>query len=130
MKYIVAILLLFVAVPATAQTVKLGPNDSLNVTWPAYVNQDPDGLDAPDGYRVKAVKPTQTGVVVQTYSVGLVTNLTLTAAQLPAGAFSISVHPFSVAGEAAASNVVGPFGKAAIPRVQTGVAATRVSGAP
>ena len=129
MKYVLAVLMLLVAAPSFAQVTKLGPTDSINVTWPAYVNQDPDGLDAPDGWRVKAVKPTQTGVVVQTYTTGLVTNLVLTAAQLPAGAFSITVHPFNAAGEAAASEPIGPFGKAAIPRVQTGVAATVVGGA-
>lgn len=125
---LLAAIMLVVATPAFAQLTKLGPNDSLNVTWPAYVAQDPDGLDTPDGYRVKAVKPTQTGVIVQTWTTGIVTSLALTSAQLPSGTFSITVHPFNVAGEAAASNVTGPFGKAAIPRVQTGVAATKVGG--
>lgn len=105
----------------------LGPNDSLRVTWPTSVPTDADGLDAPTGYRVKAVKPTQTGVIVQSWDVGLVTTLTLTAAMIPSGAFSLSVHPFNVAGEAASSNVVGPFGKAAIPQTVTGVAAVRIA---
>ena len=133
MKRVLAILtflLAFIAAHASAQApVKLGPNDTIRVSWPAYVPADPDGLDTPDGYRVKAVKPTQTGTVVQTWDVGLVTTLSLTYAQLPAGAFSISVHPFNVAGEAAASNIVGPFGKASTPKAQTGVTAARV-GAP
>lgn len=126
---ILTFLLAFVAAHATAQPVKLGPNDSIRVSWPAYVPADPDGLDTPDGYRVKAVKPTQTGTVVQTWDVGLVTTLNLTYAQLPSGTFSISVHPFNVAGEAAASNIVGPFGKASTPKAQTGVTVSKV-GAP
>jgi hypothetical protein len=124
------LMLLISGISAYAQgPAKLGPNDSIRISWPAYVPADPDGLDTPSGYRIKAVKPTQTGTVVQTYEVGNVTTTTLTYAQLPAGAFSIAVHPFNEAGEAAASNLVGPFGKASTPKAVTGVTAVRV-GAP
>lgn len=129
MKFLFTVLVLLIATPSFAQVTKLGPGEGLRISWPNYVQGDPDGLDLPDGYRVKAVKPTQTGVVVQSWTIGLDTSLELTSAQLPSGAFSLSVHPYNVAGEAEASQIVGPFGKAAIPKPQTGVVVTKV-GAP
>jgi uncharacterized protein (DUF2141 family) len=104
-----------------AQTLtKLGPGQGLAFSWPEPA-VDADGLDAPDGYRVKATSVATNGVL-ETWEV---TNreLALTYAQLPAGAFTVTVHPFNVAGEAGPSNVTGPFGKAAIPKPLTGVVA-------
>lgn len=118
--------------PVSAQTVPagnlLGPADSLRVTWPTPTTSA-DGLDAPTGVRVKAVS--LTGTVVRSWdTTPSVTTLTLTPQMIPAGAFNIAVHPFNVAGEAAASNSVGPFGKATTPRSLTGVSAGVVAGAP
>lgn len=126
--------LLCAAVPAAAQTIapgdRLGPTSSLRITWPATVPVDPSGLDVPDGYAVRAVNPTTTGVVIKEWKLGNVTAWTMTGSDIPAGAFSVSVHPYNIAGVSPASNVVGPFGKAAIPpRISTGVSAA-VVGAP
>jgi hypothetical protein len=50
----------------------------------------------------------------------------LVLTELPAGAFTLAVYPFNVAGEAGASNVTAPFGRAVIPETLTGVTATVV----
>ena len=114
---------------ANAQTLtKFGPGDSLSVSWPASA-VSPDTLDAPDGYRVKSFAPTATGVVLKSWTTDAATRtLTIDAASMPSGVFNLSVVAFNVAGEAGASNVIGPFGKAAIPQAVAGVAATVVRG--
>jgi hypothetical protein len=123
------VLLLCVAAIASAQTTRLGPTSSLQFNWPAATSS-PDTLDAPDGYRVKAVSETQSGVVLRSWDTAAsVRTLTLTPSMIPDGLFRVSVHPFNVAGEAPSSNLVGPFGKAVIPMPLTGVTAG-VVGAP
>lgn len=117
-------LLMLCASSLSAQTLtKFGPDDSLSVSWPAAAVA-PDTLDEPDGYRVKSFAPTATGVVLKSWTTpATTTTLTIDAASMPAGVFNLSVSAFNVAGEAGASNVIGPFGKAAIPKTITGVAA-------
>jgi hypothetical protein len=125
-------LLVLVPLTASAQVVpagnRIGANDSLRITWPAAV-VSPDGLDAPDGYRVKAISLATPSTVVRSWDAGAaVTTMVLTPTMIPLGGFTITVHPFNVAGEAAASNTAGPFGKASIPKSLTGVSAGVVAG--
>lgn len=127
---IITSLLCLVSVVAQAQTVqKLGPTDSVRFTWPAAV-VSADTLDAPDGYRVKAISPTQTGVVIRSWDVAgaATTTWTMTAAQVPTGLFNVTIHPYNAAGEAPGSNPVGPFGKAMTPKSLTGVVGSVVAG--
>jgi hypothetical protein len=129
---ILTFLLAFIAAHATAQTTKLGPTDSIKVNWPTP-SVSTDGLNAPDGYRVKAVSTTTPGTVLRVWSIGSISTLTHTIppTEMPAGVFQISVHPYNVAGEAGPSNLSGPFGKAVTPTpYTTGVTAGVVSGAP
>jgi hypothetical protein len=126
------LVLAITSLTAAAQPVpsgnRLGANDGLRITWPA-ATVSPDGLDAPAGYRVKAVSLTTPGTVIRSWDAAAgVTLLLLTPAQVPSGGFIISVHPFNEAGEAAASNTVGPFGRAAIPKTLTGISAGVVAG--
>lgn len=121
MRSILVLVILAIASAAQAQTpIKLGPTDTIDVEWPA-VSVAADGLNAPDGYRIKA-KAVSGGSVLKTWTVtdGTAANL----ADLPAGAFTLAIHAFNVAGEAGASNVLGPFGRAAIPEVVTGASAS------
>lgn len=105
---------------AAAQTTKLGPTDTISVSWPA-ASVAADGLNAPDGYRIKARAVTG-GAILKAWEAGAdARSLVLT--ELPPGAFTLAVHPFNVAGEAGASNVTVPFGRAAIPESLAGVTA-------
>lgn len=116
------------AVTSSAQITKLGPNDSLRINWPAAI-VSPDTLDEPDGFRVKATSTTVPGSVLKTWTTAkTVQTLTVVAIDMPTGAFQITVHPFNAAGEAAASNSVGPFGKAAVPKTLSGVTGSVVAG--
>lgn len=113
-----------------AQTLqKLGPNDSIRFSWP-IASVSPDTLDAPDGYRVKAVSPTQAGVVIRSWDVAGATTTawTLAPAQMPAGVFTVTVVPYNMAGEGPASNAIGPFGKVTTPKGLTGVTGSVVAG--
>lgn len=104
----------------------LGPSDSLQLTWKAEA-PSPDGLDAPTGYRVKALS--LAGESMRTWDTGAnVQTLTLTPQMVPPGAFRITVHAFNLAGEAEASDVIGPFGKAATPKRLTTVSGSVVAG--
>lgn len=119
------LLFLFLASVASAQTptTTLGPADAIRVGWPAPTVAT-DGLNAPDGFRIKATS-TATGTVLKTWEAAATDRtLLLGAPTLPAGAFTLAVHAFNVAGEAGASNVLGPFGLAAIPEVLAGATAT------
>lgn len=122
-----ALLLFLVPAVASAQLQKLGPNDGIQINIPEPT-VSPDGLDAPDGIRIKATSTTQTGVVVRTWDFGVVRTALLTPQMIPAGAFTLTVHPFNVAGEAEASNEIGPFGKAATPKRLEGVTGSVVAG--
>lgn len=124
---ILAALATLLPVVASAQVVpdtgRLSPTQGVEVKWPAPT-VNPEGLNAPEGFRIKAVSPTQTGVVIRTWDAALsLRALTLTPAMLPEGAFTLTVHPFNVRGEAGASNVAGPFGKIQLPAALTGVTA-------
>jgi hypothetical protein len=125
-------LLAFTALTAAAQVVpagnRLGANDGLRITWPAAV-VSADGLDAPSGYRVKAVSLATPSTVIRSWDAAAnVTTLFLTPAMVPSGGFLVTVHPFNEAGEAAASNTAGPFGRASIPKTVTGVSAVVAAG--
>ena len=124
---LLAILALFASVASAQQ--KLGPADGIRFNWPAP-NVSADGLNTPDGFRVKAVSPSDTGVVIKTWTIAdpAARSFTVTAAEVPpSGLFSISVHPYNVAGEAGASNIIGPFGRAAVPTSLTGVTGSVVA---
>lgn len=117
------LLFLLLASVASAQTpVTIGPADAIRVGWPAPTVAT-DGLNTPDGFRIKATS-TATGTVLKTWNAAATDRtLLLGASTLPAGAFTLAVHAFNVAGEAGASNVLGPFGLAAIPEVLAGATA-------
>ncbi|TXH09899.1 MAG: hypothetical protein E6R03_16070 [Hyphomicrobiaceae bacterium] len=117
------------AAPVSAQVTRLGPNHGISISWPAVTPVDPDGLDVPSGYRVRATS-TRTPAVWTWDTAASVTTLTLTPQMIPVGAFTISVQAFNEAGEAPTSNVTGPFGRAMIPPTLTGVSAAVVAGAP
>jgi hypothetical protein len=125
-------LLVLAPLTAAAQPVpagnRLGANDGLRITWPSAV-VSADGLDAPSGYRVKAVSLATPSTVIRSWDAAAgVTTLFLTPAMVPTGGFLVTVHPFNEAGEAAASNTAGPFGRASIPKTVTGVSAAVVAG--
>jgi hypothetical protein len=125
--FLLVALLCALASPAAAQTTTtLGPTDTIDVAWPA-VTVAADGLNAPDGYRVKA-KAVSGGSILKTWTV--TSGTTVNLADLPPGAFTLAIHAYNAAGEAGASNVLGPFGRAAIPEVVAGASATvkRVTG--
>jgi hypothetical protein len=126
------VLVALAALTAHAQVVpagnRLGANDGLRISWPAAVVAA-DGLDAPSGYRVKAVSLATPSTVIRSWDAAAgVTTLFLTPAMVPTGGFLVTVHPFNEAGEAAASNTAGPFGRASIPQTITGVSAVVVAG--
>ena len=128
MKTWFTVLLLFlVPAAASAQLQKLGPNDGIQINIPEPT-VSPDGLDAPDGIRIKATSTTETGVVVRTWDFGVVRTALLTPQMIPAGAFTLTVHGFNVAGESEASNEIGPFGRAATPKRLEGVTGSVVAG--
>jgi hypothetical protein len=120
------LLLALTSLSALAQTptTRLAPTDALSVTWPA-ATVSADGLDAPDGYRIKALAVSG-GSVLKSWEAAA-TLRTLVISDYPTvGAFTLTVHPFNVAGEAGSSNGTGPFGRAKIPAAVTGVAASVV----
>jgi hypothetical protein len=125
-KYLLLVALLVLPTLSEAQVVpegnRLTSKNTVTITWPELA-VSPDGLDKPDGVRVKANPVAGSSVAPRSWDLGpTVRSLVLTPQMIPTGgAFTLTVHPFNVEGEAVASSALGPFGRIRTPASVAGV---------
>lgn len=111
-RVMILLLVAFVA-PAAAQT-KVGSTEAIKVDWPAPT-ASADGLDAVDGFRIKAIATATGNAVLKTWTAPA-TARTLTVSDIPTtGVFTFSVFPYNSEGEGGPSVSATPFGRARTP---------------